>query len=103
MLGITTMDPIEIPPQVQGDPDAKELARLWSANKKLNTAINVGIFANNGRDEAGSWGIVLSDFTRHVARALSQRYGANEEQVMAQIRDMYLKELQSPTSGVQGR
>jgi hypothetical protein len=83
LLRHVTMDPIEIPPEVQLDPNAKELARLWSANKKLNASINVGIFATNGKDEAGCWGVLLSDFTRNVARALSQRYGANEEQVVA--------------------
>ncbi|HYV29278.1 MAG TPA: DUF5076 domain-containing protein [Candidatus Eisenbacteria bacterium] len=97
------MNSIEIPSEVQRDSNAKELARLWAANNKLNVAISVGIFANNGKDEAACWGVVLSDFTRHVARALCQQYGANQEQIMAQIADTYFKELGAPTSGIQGR
>jgi hypothetical protein len=97
---MTSLDP---PPGVELDPDAKELSRLWAANKKLNIAISIGVFAKNGKDEAKCWGLVLSDFTRHVARALSQQYGGNEEQVTAEIREMYLKELAAPTSGIHGQ
>ena len=50
-----------------------------------------------------AWGIIISDFTRHVARALSQRYGKNEEQEMAKIRDCYLGELKGPTSPISGQ
>src|SRR5438874_1536331 len=97
------MNPLDLPTGVELDPNAKEIARLWAANKKLNVSIAIGIFAENQKQEAACWGIVLSDFTRHVARALAQRYGVNEEQAMAEIRAMYLKELQTPTSEVKGQ
>jgi len=97
------MKALDLPDGIETDPNAKELLRLWAANKKLNVSINVGCFTNNGKDEATAWGIVLSDLTRHVGRALSQQYQANEEQVIAKVRDVYLRELRSPTSGIQGK
>ncbi|MEP6668182.1 MAG: DUF5076 domain-containing protein [Chthoniobacter sp.] len=96
------MKSLEPPPAAISDSNATELLRLWAANGKLDVAINLGAFQAQGHDEAKAWGIVISDFTRHVARALAQRYGRNEEQEMAKIRDSFLQELVGPTSPVTG-
>lgn len=84
------------------DPNATEMLRLWAANGKLDVVINIGKYEEQGRDEAKAWGIIISDFTRHVARALAQRYGRNEEQEMAKIRDSFLLEIVGPTSPISG-
>ncbi len=96
------MKALEPPTNVANDPNATELLRLWAANKKLDVSINIGIYEAQGLDEAKAWGIIISDFTRHVARALAQRYGKSEEQETAVIRDSYLRELNRPTSAITG-
>jgi hypothetical protein len=90
------------PPSAATDPNATEMLRLWAANGKLDVVINIGAYEKQGHDEATAWGIIISDFTRHVARALAQRYQRNEEQEMAKIRDSFLREIVDPTSPVTG-
>lgn len=96
------MRPLPIPDGVETDENATEMLRLWAANSKLNVAINIGCYEAQGMDEAKAWGIIISDFTRHIARALSQRYGKNEEQQMAEIRASFLNEIGAPSSGIDG-
>jgi hypothetical protein len=96
------MKELEPPPAAKTDPKATEMLRLWAANGKLDVVINIGTYAEAGYDEAKAWGVIISDFTRHVARALAQRYGRNEEQEMAKIRDSFLEEIVDPTSAVAG-
>jgi hypothetical protein len=96
------MKALDPPPAAAADPNATELLRLWAANKKLDVVINIGSYEEQGYDEAKAWGIIISDFARHVARALAQRYGKNEEQEMAKIQDSFLRELGEPTSGISG-
>lgn len=96
------MKPLDPPNDVELDPDSVELLRLWAAHAKLNVSINIGVFSKQGHDEAKAWGIVMSDFARHVARALAQRDGQNEEQAMARIRDSFLREILQPSSDIRG-
>jgi hypothetical protein len=96
------MRALDPPPAAATDPKATELLRLWAANGKLDVVINIGAYHERGHDEATAWGIIISDFTRHVARALAQRYGKNEEQEMAKIRESFLREIVGPTSPIQG-
>lgn len=96
------MKSLDPPPAATTDPNATELLRLWAANEKLNVVINIGAYHERGYDEARAWGIIASDFARHVARALAQRYGKNEEQELAKIRDSFLQELEGPTSPISG-
>jgi Domain of unknown function (DUF5076) len=96
------MRALDPPPAAASDPNATEMLRLWAANGKLDVVINIGAYEERGYDEADAWGIIISDFTRHVARALSQRYGRNEEQEMAKIRDSFLREIVAPTSPIRG-
>ena len=96
------MRALDPPPTVANDPNATELLRLSAANKKLEITIKIGAYHERGHDEANAWGIIMSDFARHVARALAQRYGKNEEQEMAKIRDSFLREIVGPTSPITG-
>lgn len=96
------MKPLEPPDGIESDPNATEMLRLWAANSKLNVSINIGIYEQKGYDEAKAWGIIMSDFARHVAKAISQRNQKNEEQEMAKIRDSFLAEINMPSSDIEG-
>ena len=91
-----------IPDGVESDPKATEMLRLWAANKKLNVSINLGSYEESGRDEAFAWGVIITDFARHVARGLAQRYGKDEKESLNKIRDGFLAEIENPTSGIEG-
>jgi len=96
------MRALDPPPTAANDPNATELVRLWAANSKLEVVINIGSYEEQGYDEALAWGVIISDFARHVANALAQRYGKNEEQELARIRDFFLREISGPTSAITG-
>jgi len=90
---------IPIPPRALEDPDSRELVRTWVANNALHVSLNVG---NWGEDEAIGWGVLLSDIARHVADALDEQEIAEPEQVLARIREVFNKELDSPTADTNG-
>jgi hypothetical protein len=97
------MRPLDPPHTIEGDPEATEMLRLWAAHDKLNVSINIGCYEKAGHDEAKAWGIIIADFTKHVSRALSQRYGHAPEETIDKIRDIFLKELSEPTSDIDGK
>jgi hypothetical protein len=90
------------PDTIEGDPDALEILRLWIAHEKLNVAIKIGHYEENGHDEAEAWGIIVADFAKHVSRALHQRYAKAPEETLRKIRDQFLAELEEPTSDAEG-
>lgn len=96
------MRQLDPPPAALNDPNATEMLRLWVANKNLDVVINIGVYEESGYDEAEAWGVIISDFARHIARALAQRYARNEEQELARIRDSFWGEISGPTSEISG-
>ncbi len=90
------------PPSARSDPNATEMLRLWAAHRKLDVSINIGVYADQGFDEADAWGIIMSDFARHVSRALAQRYDKDEEVELTKIKQALLRELDHPTSPITG-
>ncbi|MCW1887659.1 DUF5076 domain-containing protein [Luteolibacter flavescens] len=96
------MNELDPPYTVAGDPKATEMLRLWAAHGKLNVSINIGCYEEAGHDESEAWGVILADAARHVANALSQRYGASRETELSKIRATFLAELVDPSSEVEG-
>ena len=90
---------IPIPPRALEDPDSRELVRAWVANNALHVSLSVG---NWGDDEAIGWGVRLSDIARHVADALEEQDLAEPEQVLARIREVFNKEMDTPTAETDG-
>ena len=54
----------------EADQSAAEMLCLWAAHSKLNVAINIGCYEAQRMDEARALGVIISDFTGHVARAI---------------------------------
>ncbi len=92
---------IPIPPRALEDPDSRELVRAWVANGALHVSLNVGNWGD-GDDEAIGWGVLLSDIARHVADALDQQDLADPVEVRARIREVFNKEMDSPTADTNG-
>ncbi|NBV25183.1 MAG: DUF5076 domain-containing protein [Proteobacteria bacterium] len=96
------MKPLDPPNTIEGDPNATEMLRLWAAHSKLNVAINVGSYHEQGHDEAKAWGIIAADFAKHVARALHQRYDEPQSETIEKFRHSFLAELEDWSSDVTG-
>jgi hypothetical protein len=96
------MKTLVVPPAAQRDENSVQLLSAWSAEKGLHCTMNIGMWRDSGRDEAAAWGILLSDVARHVVNALREQYGANSSDTLANIRKAFDRELDEPTSDVDG-
>ena len=85
-------EPLEPPPIVGTAEWSVELVRMWAADGRQHVAIRWAYF-----EQAGSWGIALADFARHVARAYAEGAGRDPGVVMHEIRDAFDAEWQNPT------
>jgi hypothetical protein len=82
---------LPVPTNVSSDKNASELIRAWAAQGGLVCSLNPGAWP---KDQAPvAWGILLSDVARHVADALHQAHGFRQDSVLAQLRDVFDKEL----------
>ncbi len=48
-------------------------------------------------DEPDSWGLLLADLSRHIARLFAAESSLTEEQALARVRAIYEAEMESPT------
>ena len=89
---------LEIPPAVEGDPKATEIARIWAAHGKQHVHLRSGLWA-----DAGNWGIMLVDLARHVANAYEEDGRGDYFEVLARIREIFDAEWDSPTDIARGK
>ncbi|MBI5544540.1 MAG: DUF5076 domain-containing protein [Deltaproteobacteria bacterium] len=68
-----------------------ELVRIWIVDGGQEIVLSQHLW----RDPA-SWGLMLADLARHVAKAY-EREGGNEEEVLARIKLAFEAEWRSPT------
>lgn len=78
------------------------MARIWIAEHGLHCALKVGMYQDQGMDEARAWGIILSDMARHLGNALAESSQIGSEDALAAIVDRMLDELGHPTSQANG-
>ncbi|QWT19991.1 DUF5076 domain-containing protein [Bacillus sp. NP157] len=92
-----------IPPAALDDEHSLEMMRVWIAKKGMHTSLNIGIYEGQPNlTEEKAWGMLFADAARHVAHALSERYGAPHGQVLAAIRAAMDAELDKPTTKLDG-
>jgi hypothetical protein len=82
---------LHIPPEVWEDENARELLRAWAANKSLHVSFQTDW------NEPWKWGMFLADMARHAARALASENLCSQTKALAEIRDKFEQELDSPT------
>jgi Domain of unknown function (DUF5076) len=89
---------LPVPHTTEGDPNALEIARIWTAHGRQHVLIRTGIW-----DDPAAWGIMLVDFARHVANAYEADGRADYFEVLAKIREMFDAEWDSPTDIATGQ
>ena len=92
------MKELIVPPEVETDPNALEIARIWVAHKAQHVSLNTGPWE---KAPAG-WGIMLCDLARHVANAYEQGGHGKAHDIFNSIVDMFNAEANSPTDEVAG-
>jgi hypothetical protein len=86
------MKELPIPPNAQNDPKAIELARVWAAGGNQHVSIATGLW-----DDPATWGMMLVDLAKHIARAYSRVQGRDEKSVLLRIKEGFDAEWGEPT------
>ena len=87
---------LRIPPETEGDPDAREMIRVWLAHDDVHLSLHLGMWQDAEEseiDERDAWGIMLADITHHIARGLHQSHTFPVADTMRRIRESYLAAL----------
>jgi uncharacterized protein DUF5076 len=72
---------LPIPPPALKDAKSRELVRVWAASGKQHISLATGLW-----DDPATWGIMLVDLARHLARAYKQTHGMDHDRTLARIR-----------------
>jgi hypothetical protein len=83
---------LPIPDSAQQDPSARELVRVWAARGAQHVTLATGLWR-----DPGTWGIVLADLARHVARAYEQTGAVESGKALDRIREAFEAEWSHPT------
>jgi Domain of unknown function (DUF5076) len=78
----------------ESDAQSVELLRAWVVGQELHCSLDAGAFR-----DADTWGVVLADLARHVARALKEQEGQDEAATLLAVRAAFEAELLSPGGG----
>lgn len=96
------MNPLVVPPAAQRDEKSIQMLSAWIAENGLHCSLKIGVWHENGRDEARAWGILLADAIRHIANALQENCGQSAPEAIACVLDALQNELDAPTSAAKG-
>ena len=92
-----------IPEPALRDKDAVEVLRVWIAEEGLHCSLKIGMYEESTQvPEGRAWGKILADVARHIANALEQGYKHDAVQSLADIRDVFLTELEAPSTNAHG-
>lgn len=65
--------------------------------------MKVGMYRESmGIPEEEAWGVILADAARHLAQALQEKYGEDQQDAIEKIKNSFLTELAKPTSKAEG-
>ena len=70
---------------------AVELLRAWVVGQELHCSLSA-----DACPDADTWGVILADLARHVARALKDREGRDEAATLQAVRAAFEAELLAP-------
>lgn len=85
---------LKIPHEVENDPGAREILRVWSGEDAQRFALRVDVW-----NDPASWGILFVDLARHIANAYAQKYNADPEQILSQVKAGIDAEWENPSDG----
>lgn len=87
------MTELPAPPEAASAADATELLRTWLIGETLQCSLSADVF-----EDPASWGAVLADLARHVARASSPDACAAAA-LLRQLRETFVSELTDAPGG----
>ncbi len=86
------LENVPIPAEIENDPEAMEMARVWVSDGGLVVSLRMGFTAEGPdgvNDEASAWAALLAAMTHHAAQAIAEEGELDERTAMDQIRGVY--------------
>lgn len=90
------MRELDRPSEVESDPKATEMIRVWIANEELHVSLLLGMWQDAPSlnvDERQAWGELLADLVRQISNGLKQSHGWDMAETREQIRSSFLGHL----------
>jgi hypothetical protein len=84
------LNQLAVPPDAQ-ELGGDEILRAFIVDRGLSVSIQRAF------DEPSTWGVLLVDLARHVARIFAKEEGLGEAEALSQIRAMFDAEWDRPT------
>lgn len=84
------------PPEIEGDPDATEMIRVWIGNDDLCVSLLLGMAEDaeeTDYDERDAWGELLSDVIKHISNGLHQTHGWDKAATVKKIQAVLSENL----------
>ena len=77
----------------------REVARIGYLEKEgEEEGGKIQVILSAAEDDPHVWGILMADLARNVAQMLEQAHGQYPNKVIKQLRDLFDKEMDNPTS-----
>lgn len=86
------MPHLSVPSSITNDPEAVEVARVWSADGHQTYILDVRHY-----DDPAAWGLFALDIMKHAARAYEHLDGRSKEDAYKRILAGFMAEMQNPT------
>jgi Domain of unknown function (DUF5076) len=92
MFSQNALQELPPPPGVTGDSKSREVLRAWVANEGLLVSLDPLAFGG-----PATWGMLLVDIARHVARSFEQEGQNTFDGAMLKMRCLFDQEWDAPT------
>ncbi|MDH3857250.1 MAG: DUF5076 domain-containing protein [Gammaproteobacteria bacterium] len=96
------MRELVIPPVAETDENSIEILRAWAAGGAQWLSLNPHLYRNRDFEEEWAWGLFLSDTIKHIANAMHEQTGKDQDEIVKAIRQSFEAEIGKPTSEVRG-
>ena len=93
------------PLEIDGDPDATEMIRVWLAHNDVHVSLLLGMWADAEDcdvDERDAWGNLLADVAHHISHGMAQSHGWDRKQTLARIKQAFVENMEYQEGKISG-
>lgn len=97
---------LDTPQEIDGDPNATEMIRVWLAHDDVHLTLLLGMWADaedSDVEEGEAWGNLLADVALHVAHGMAQSHAWDRRETLARIRRAFLENLDYQERKLKGK
>ncbi len=76
----------------------REMMRFWIGKNNFYVALQIGMYDNSEVNELDAWGQILSDATRHVAKALALHTNKSQAETVDALFERLLANMEPSES-----